>query len=88
MTDHSPHSEQQERLELADEPSEEDPRPWRDNDPDYARESDGFPPGHQVTSANEAPLVDDEPGEIAEDGGTGTATGAEQQAVHVETGDN
>jgi hypothetical protein len=87
MSDREIRSEQQERLELADQPAEEDPRPWREADPDLARESDGFPPGRQLSLPDETPLSDTEPDEIAKDGGTGTVTGPEQQAVHVVTGD-
>ncbi len=85
MTDPGIRSEQEERLELADQPAEDDPRPWRDEDPDHAREADGFPPGHQVSPPNEGPQADDEPDEIAQDRGTSTVTGAEQQALHIET---
>ena len=85
MTDRQIRSEQEERLELADEPADDDPRPWQADDPDHAHETDGFPPGHQVSPTNDGPLADDEPDEIAQDHGTKTATGAEQQALHIET---
>jgi hypothetical protein len=64
MTDREISSEQQQRLELADQPAEDDPRPWRDADPDDTRTPDGL--GNLVSSPDAAPLVEDrvdEPGD-------------------------
>jgi hypothetical protein len=87
MTSERARSEQQQNLELAAEPPEDDPRPWLRTDPDVARETDGFPAGRQIVPPDTGRPVDDEPTEIAEDAGTGSTVGAEQVAMHVETGD-
>lgn len=87
MTSGGPRSEQDERLELATEPAEDDPRTWREADPDVARESDGFPPGHQISAPDDGRPTDTEASEIAVDGGVSSGTGAEHQAVRVDTGD-
>jgi hypothetical protein len=80
-------SEQQQNLELAAEPPEDDPRPWRETDPDVARELDGFPTGRQLAPPDTGQPTDDEPTEIADDAGAGSTVGGEQVAVHIETGD-
>jgi hypothetical protein len=80
-------SEQQEHLELEPEAPADDPRGWQRHDPDRARHATGVPSGRQVTPPDGGEPLDREPTEIAEDAGTGTAVGPEQQAVRVETGD-
>ncbi|MFL6121174.1 hypothetical protein [Actinophytocola sp.] len=64
MTDREARSEQQERLELADQPPEDDPRPWRDADPDQSRQPDGI--GHLVAPPDAAPLIEDRAGEAGD----------------------
>ena len=87
MTAEQARSEQQEHLELDSEPPADDPRPWRETDPDLARETDGFPPGRQLSPPETGQPTDDEPTEIAEDAGASSTVGAEQEAIRVETGD-
>lgn len=87
MTRNEPQSEQQERLELKSEPrADDDPRPWLEDDPDYARETTGIPLGNQIAPPDGVgDLVDREATEIAEDAGAGPEVGQEQQALRVET---
>jgi hypothetical protein len=80
-------SEQQEGLELASEPEAEDPPGWQADDPDVALESGDAPPGRQDVQPDDGALTDREPTAIAEDFGTHREVGAEQQAMHVEIGD-
>jgi hypothetical protein len=84
VTVDEPRSEQEELLELAAEPAEDDPRSWREADPDLARETDGFPAGHQISATDDGRPTDDEATEIAVDGGSSVVAGPEQQAVHIE----
>jgi hypothetical protein len=82
-------SEQQENLELEPEPQPlDDPVTWRVDDPDYAREPDSEASGRQFAAPDRAnELVDTESTEIAQDEGLQhPATGAEEQAMHVEDG--
>jgi hypothetical protein len=80
-------SEQQESLELADERAMDDPAGWRTTDPDVARETDNAPAGHQASPGDDGMQTDREPTAIAEDAGVYREVGPEEQAVHVETGD-
>jgi hypothetical protein len=87
MTDDQARSEQQENLELEAEPREDDPRRWRADDPDRARESTGAPPGRQITPPGGGEPPDREPDEIAEDAGAYAEIGPEQHGLRVERGE-
>jgi hypothetical protein len=80
-------SEQQEGLELESEPAVADPPGWQAADPDVARESEDAPLGRQDVQPDDGTLTDREPTAIARDLGTHREVGPEQQAMHVETGD-
>lgn len=73
-----PDSEQQDHLELADEPAVDDPPSWVVDDPDLA-EVTGTDPGEQLTRAD-----DGERTEIAEERGTAYPAGPESAAVRVD----
>ena len=76
-------SEQQEHLELANDPAADNPPSWQ-IDATHGRERTG--PGHQVT-APEQDVGDAEPDAVAEDAGSSEDVGPEQQALHVEPGE-
>jgi hypothetical protein len=68
-----PRSEQQESLEL-----EAEARPAET----------GLPAGHQVARPDGGEPTDREPTEIAEDAGTESSVGPEQQAMRIERGED
>ncbi|MEV6640697.1 hypothetical protein [Amycolatopsis sp. NPDC051371] len=77
-------SEQQETLELAEEPGTDDldSRAWEREDPDSGSASNR--PIQLAPVDGDGPPVDTEPDEVAEDAGFGLAAGPEQGALHVE----
>jgi hypothetical protein len=78
-------SEQQEHLELADDPAADNPPSWQ-IDATHGRERTGPGPDRQVTTPDQD-VVDTEPDAVAEDAGPAADVGPEEQALHVEPGE-
>ncbi|MCT2582382.1 hypothetical protein [Actinophytocola gossypii] len=82
MTD--PRSEQDGDLELDAEPPYEDPRAWRDHDPDLAENADPDPAEQLTVPGGGGEPGDTEPTAIAEEYDPAYPGGPEQDAVRVD----
>jgi hypothetical protein len=88
MANDQPRSEQQENLELANEPATDEPEVWRAADPDRAEEPGAESPAPQFTPPGGGGAPGDrEPTEIAEDAGSAYPAGPEQGATRIEDGE-
>ncbi|HEY7595947.1 MAG TPA: hypothetical protein VH969_22575 [Actinophytocola sp.] len=77
-------SEQEEHLELDDEPSRDEPAGWQRHDPDVSAPEGEQ--GVQFTTPDGGEPGDEEPDEVAEEHGKSVTAGPEQQAMRESGG--